>query len=124
LSNVSSIGIADWFSNTDANQHVTPDLKNLDALQSYLGNDNLHVGDGKGLPISHIGHTKLYTPHRTFTMSNVLHVPYILKPLLFVQKFCLDSNVILNFTRLCFMSRISIPMKYSTQVRVKMVSML
>ena len=31
---------------------------------------------------------------------------------------------ILNFTHFCFMSRISTPMKYSSQVRVKMVSML
>jgi len=87
---------------TGANQHVTPDLKNLDALESYLGNDNMHVGDGKGLPISHIGHTKLYIPHCTFTLSNVLHVPHITKPLLSVQKFCLDSNVYFEFHLIVF----------------------
>jgi hypothetical protein len=31
---------------------------------------------------------------------------------------------ILNFTLFCFMSRISTPMKYSSQDRVKMVSIL
>jgi hypothetical protein len=30
---------------------------------------------------------------------------------------------ILNFTHLCFMSRISTPMKYSSHVKVKMVSL-
>jgi histone deacetylase 1/2 len=79
------------------NQHVTPDLATLTASESYLGNDNLHVGDGKGLPISHLGHTKIYTPHCSFTLSNVLHVPAIMKPLLSVQKFCLDNNVYYEF---------------------------
>jgi len=69
----------------------------LTTSEPYNGNDNLHVGDGKGLPISHVGHTKLYTPHRSFTLSNVLHVPAITKPLLSVQKFCLDNNVYFEF---------------------------
>jgi histone deacetylase 1/2 len=82
--NLSSTGSVDWFPDTGANQHVTPDLATLTASEPYLGNDNLHVGDIKGLPISHLGHTKIYTPHRSFTLSNVLHVPAITKPLLSV----------------------------------------
>jgi hypothetical protein len=84
LSNASSAGTADWLSNTNANQHVTPDLANLTRFKPYLGNDHLHVSDGKGLSISNIEHTKIHTPHRTFTLSNVLHVPHITKPLLSV----------------------------------------
>jgi hypothetical protein len=95
--NLSSTGSVDWFPDTGANQHVIPDLATLTASAPYLGNDNLHVGDGKGLPISHLSHTKIYTPHRSFTLSNVLHVPAITKPLLSVQKFCLDNNVYLEF---------------------------
>jgi histone deacetylase 1/2 len=90
-------GTAEWFPDTGAKQHVTLDLATLTASEPYLGNDNLHVGDGKGLSISHIGHTKLYTPHRSFTLFNVLHVPAIMKSLLFVQKFCLDNNVYFEF---------------------------
>jgi hypothetical protein len=96
----------------------------LAALESYLGNDNLHVGNYKGLSISHSDHTKIHTPHRSFTLSNILYVPHITKHLLSVQKFCLDKKFILNFTPLGFISRISTPMKYSSQVRVKMVFML
>jgi histone deacetylase 1/2 len=69
----------------------------LITLEPYLGNDNLHVGDGKGLPISHLGHTKIYTPHHSFTLSNVLHVLVITKPLLSVQKFYLDNNIYFEF---------------------------
>jgi len=95
--NLSSTGSVDWFPDISANQHVTPDLATLTASEPYLGNDNLHVGDGKGLPISHLGHTKIHTPNRSFTLSNVLHVSAITKPLLSVQKFCLDNNVYFEF---------------------------
>ena len=85
LRNISSTGTADWFSNTDANQHVTSDLAGLAASEPYLGNYNFHVGDGKGPPISHIGHIKIHTPHRSFILSNVL-VPTIRKCLLFCSE--------------------------------------
>ena len=97
LRNLSSTGNADGFLDTGANQHATSDLATLAASEPYLSNNNLHIGDGKGLPISHIGHTKIYTPHHSFTLSNVLHVPTITKRLLFVQKFCLDNNVYFEF---------------------------
>ena len=63
--NVSSTGSVDWFPDTGANQHVIPDLATLTASEPYLGNDNLYVGNGKGLPISHLGHTKIHTPNRS-----------------------------------------------------------
>jgi len=66
------------------NQHVTPDLSTLTNSTPYLGNDFLHVGDGKALDISHVGHTTLYSPKRLFTLTNVLRVPHITKPLLSV----------------------------------------
>ena len=86
-----------WFPDTGANQHVTPDLASMTGSEPYLGSDQLHVGDGKGLVISHISQSKLYTPKRTFILSNVLHVPHIKKPLLSVQKFCIDNNVFFEF---------------------------
>jgi len=48
------------FPDTDTNQHVTPDLGTLADSASYLSNDHLHIGDGKRLAISHIGHTTLH----------------------------------------------------------------
>jgi histone deacetylase 1/2 len=86
-----------WFPDTGANQHVTPDLATLTDSAPYLGNDFLHVGDGKALDISHVGHTTLYSPKRLFTLTNVLRVPHITKPLLSVQKFCRDNHVYFEF---------------------------
>jgi len=37
----------------------------------YLGNDQLHVGDGKGLVISNTAYTTLNILKRTFILSNV-----------------------------------------------------
>ncbi|KAJ9548514.1 hypothetical protein OSB04_021057 [Centaurea solstitialis] len=86
-----------WFPDTGANSHVTPDLASMDDSRSYYGNDTLHVGDGKGLPILHIGSSHVHSPHKTFSLSNILHVPEIKKNLLSVQKFCLDNNVFFEF---------------------------
>jgi hypothetical protein len=78
-------------------QDVTPDVAPLIDSAPYLGNDHLLVGDGKGLSISYIGHPMLCSPKHTFTLSNVLHVPHITKPLLSVHKFYCDNNVYFEF---------------------------
>ena len=57
----------------------------------------IHVGDGKGLLISNIAHSKIHSPKCTFTLSNILHVPAIKKPLLSIQKFYLKNNVFFEF---------------------------
>ena len=38
---------------------------------SYDGSDDIMIGDGSGLPITHTGSTFPYTP-RTFSLQNVL----------------------------------------------------
>jgi len=50
-----------------------------------------------GLAISYIGQTTLHSSKRIFKLSNVLHVPHITKPLLYVQKFYRDDNVYFEF---------------------------
>jgi len=74
-----------------------PDLTTLTDFSPYLDNDYLHVGDNKGLSICHIGHTMLCSLKCAFILSNVLHVPYITKPLLSIQKFYGDNNVYFEF---------------------------
>ncbi|GJU11488.1 nucleotide-binding alpha-beta plait domain-containing protein [Tanacetum coccineum] len=44
-----------------ANSHVTPDLEVMDNSEAYYGDDALHVGNGKGLHILHIGSYKVYS---------------------------------------------------------------
>ncbi|GJV11543.1 ribonuclease H-like domain-containing protein [Tanacetum coccineum] len=85
---------ANWYSDTRANSHMTPNLEAMDNSKAYYGDDALHVGNDKGLPILHIGSSKVYSPQKTFSIKNILHVPEISHSLLFVQKFCLDNDVL------------------------------
>ncbi|GJV93402.1 putative RNA-directed DNA polymerase [Tanacetum coccineum] len=92
----SSNASANWHSDTGANSHVTPDLEAMDNSEAYYGDDALHVGNGKGLPILHIGSSKVYSPQKTFSLKNILHVPEISHNLLSVQNFCHDNDVFFN----------------------------
>ena len=95
-----------WFSDTCANHHVTSDLISMSSSEPYLGNDHLHVSDGKGLFISNIAHSKIRSPKHTFTLSNILHVPAIKKPLLYMFKnFILRITSFLNFIPVSFILR-------------------
>ncbi|GKE33224.1 hypothetical protein Tco_1452546 [Tanacetum coccineum] len=58
-------------SDTGANSHVTPNLKAMDNSEAYYGDDALHVGNGKGLPILHIGSSKVYSPQKTISQEDV-----------------------------------------------------
>ncbi|GJT74228.1 putative RNA-directed DNA polymerase [Tanacetum coccineum] len=82
---------------TGANSHVIPDLEAMDNSEAYYGDEALHVGNGKGLPILHIGSYKVYSPQKTFSLKNILHVPEISHNLLSVQIFCHDKNVFFEF---------------------------
>jgi histone deacetylase 1/2 len=87
-----------WYPDTGSTNHLTNNFNNL-SLQSdtYLGNDQIHVGDGAGLPIKHIGSTTLSTPTTSFTLNKLLHVPQIQKNLISVSQFTRDNNVYIEF---------------------------
>ena len=55
------------------------------------------MGNGKSLPIKHIGTTQLSTPTTTFRLNNVLYVPDISNNLLSVHKFTNDTNTFMEF---------------------------
>ena len=86
-----------WLPDTGCNGHSALDQQSLDHSEPYYGKDSLYVGNGESLPILHIGSTKIYSPHKTFTLSNILHVPQLKRNLLSVQKFCSDNNVFFEF---------------------------
>jgi histone deacetylase 1/2 len=87
-----------WYLDTGSTNHLTNNFNNL-SFQSdtYLGNDQIHVGDGAGLPIKHIGSTTLSTPINSFILNKLLHVPQIQKNLTSVSQFTRDNNIYIEF---------------------------
>ena len=42
---------------------------------TYYGDDNLHNENSNDLPILHIGSSQYYSPNKTFTLKDILHLP-------------------------------------------------
>ncbi|KAL9425249.1 hypothetical protein AB3S75_032230 [Citrus x aurantiifolia] len=57
-----------WYIDSGATHHLTNNLQNLNLGKEYSGNQLLHVGNGQGLYISHIGYTCLPTSCGSDTM--------------------------------------------------------
>lgn len=76
---------------------MTSDPGNLDDPQSYTSNDDVMVGDGLQLSISHIGNTILYSSHEKLELQDVLVVPHIKKNLISVSKLTKDLSCAIEF---------------------------
>jgi len=55
------------------------------------------IGDGSGLPVSHIGSLSIASPNRVFQLRNTLCVPTIQKNLISVHHFTKHNNVYIEF---------------------------
>ena len=101
-------GISDsnWYPASGATNHVTNDLANLNIGVEYQGANQLVIGNGAGLPISHIGSSFLTAqnhPSRKLLLKHLFHVPNITKNLLSVSQFARDNHVFFKFHPLtCF----------------------
>ncbi|GKE43776.1 retrovirus-related pol polyprotein from transposon TNT 1-94 [Tanacetum coccineum] len=86
-----------WYTDTGATDHITNDLDKLTLKEKYNGMEQVQVGNGAGLSISSIGHSKIPTHKSSLRLSNVLHVLQITKNLIFVSKLTKENNVFGEF---------------------------
>ncbi|KAL4591255.1 hypothetical protein LXL04_004213 [Taraxacum kok-saghyz] len=93
---------APWLFDTGASHHITSDRSSLHRLSEYSGLDEIILGDGTTLPISHNGHTNLPIPHRPLNLSDVLCVPTLRQKLISVAKLCRTNQVSVDFFPLYF----------------------
>jgi hypothetical protein len=78
--------------------HLTHDLSNLNLnAEEYTWTDQILVGSGQGLHISHSSHGLLLTPSRNFNLFSLFHVPQIQKNLISVNQFTRDNHVFIEF---------------------------
>lgn len=58
-----------WYFDSGATNHLTPDANNLVNKTSCTGHDQIHVGDGIGLTIKHVGSSSFYSEFHSKTHS-------------------------------------------------------
>ena len=93
-----------WYIDSGATNHVTKEASIFSSYSVYHGFDQLHIGNGMGLHIKHVGCTILNT-HATTSiyLNNILHVPTITKNILSVSKLLADNDVVVKFHKTsCF----------------------
>ena len=88
-----------WYPDSGATNHLTPDLQNLMAPQEFPGSDQIYMGNGSGLQISHTGYNTFTSPFtfQPLILQNLLHVPHITKNLMSVSQFAKDNVVYFEF---------------------------
>ena len=80
-----------------ATHHFTPDTRILESATPYFDTNQVTIGNGKKLSISHIGHTKLATTSTLPFLKNVLHFPSISHNLISVTELCIDNKAFIEF---------------------------
>ena len=100
-----TIGDGSWYPDSGATHHITNDMANLNISTPYNGFDTLAVGNGAGLPITHVRATNLHTESGILPLQNVLLVPSISKNLLSVSRFCCDNRASMKFLPTSFIAK-------------------
>ncbi|KAL9241494.1 hypothetical protein vseg_015603 [Gypsophila vaccaria] len=92
-----------WVVDSGASHHITDDLNTLSIHSSYEGPDDLYIGDGSPLQITHTGSfTILSHSSPPLSFNNVLVVPKISRKLFSVSQFCYDNNASATFLHSSF----------------------
>jgi hypothetical protein len=86
-----------WLLDSAASHNITGDLSNLSIHSEYDGTDEVLLGDGSGLVVSHVGSLALHSPNRTFLLRDTLCVPNLCKNLISVHHLTKQNNVFVEF---------------------------
>lgn len=77
-------------------------MSSFHGLSDYGGPDEIHLGDGNSLNISHTGHTIFPTTTRNLSLYGVLCVPKLRTNLVSVSQLCKTNSVSVEFFPSCF----------------------
>jgi hypothetical protein len=74
--NFASQGVdTNWYYDIGATDHITGELNKLTTHDAYNGQDCVRTAESTCMHISHIGHSVVCTPHNSFHLNDILHVP-------------------------------------------------
>jgi hypothetical protein len=88
----------EWLLDSGASHHVTNDLNALFSFNSYEGFNTLHIGNGQGMPINHIGSFSITIFNFTLHFTDVLHVPTFTKNLLRLSRSLSNNSLLIEFS--------------------------
>jgi Reverse transcriptase (RNA-dependent DNA polymerase)/GAG-pre-integrase domain len=90
---------SNWIIDSGATNHVTNEINNLSSFFAYKGPDNLHIGNGIGLDILHIGSQSFIISNLSLKLTNVLHVPNFSTNLISLSQLLIDNpSLSINFS--------------------------
>ena len=92
-----NVGDPAWYLDSGTTHHFFPDLSMMEEAMAYPATNQVMVGNGKTLPISHICHSTLSTPHSPLSLRSILHTPQLSTNLLSVFKLCSNNNAYVEF---------------------------
>ncbi|KAH9726030.1 retrovirus-related pol polyprotein from transposon RE1 [Citrus sinensis] len=93
-----------WYLDSGATHHLTNNMANMNIREEFKGSDQLVIGNGQGLSITHVGDAcftykgsnAAYKPTHIL-LKNMLLVPDITKNLLSISKLTTDNNLSIEF---------------------------
>jgi hypothetical protein len=64
-----------WYSDTNASDHITGELEKLSTKDKYHNGDQVHVTNGSGMKKDQIGRSIVHTLNSDLILNGVLDVP-------------------------------------------------
>ncbi|KAD2804381.1 hypothetical protein E3N88_37758 [Mikania micrantha] len=86
-----------WLFDSGASHHITNDLSALSLHAPYDGTEELVIGDGSSLKITHIGSLSLTFNSHSLLLTSVLCVPLVSKNIISISQLCTDNNLLIQF---------------------------
>ncbi|KAD2394048.1 hypothetical protein E3N88_41025 [Mikania micrantha] len=86
-----------WYMDSGATSHMTNTSGNLSSYDNKSIFRNIVVGNGAQIPIQGTGNQTLPKPYPPLHLTNVLHVPHLIKNLLSVRRLTTDNNITIEF---------------------------
>ncbi|KAL6314335.1 hypothetical protein AAG906_021044 [Vitis piasezkii] len=94
-----------WYMDSGATHHFTLNINILDTVTPFSGSDQVIVGNGKKLYISHLRTTKLPSSYSPLVLHQVYHTQKFSNNLISVTKLCYDNKVFVEFYATHFLAK-------------------
>lgn len=95
-----------WLLDTGSTHHVTQDMSNLSLHHPYDGTEEIVIGNGAGVPITHIGSLTLpTTSSKLIHLSNILCAPTMTRNIISISQLCADNNLLIEFSSDSFLMK-------------------